>query len=439
MEVKIYHTNDIHSALHNYMKFTSFINNKRRQYRDNMFYVDIGDHVDRSHPYTEATLGKGNIELLNKATCDVATLGNNEGITLTKDQLKHLYDVAEFDVICANLREVDSEAPYFEPYIIKEVGDIKIGFIAATVEFTPFYLALDWEVADAFDWIEKYLKELEPQVDVIVMMSHLGMYDDETLANKFPEIDLILSSHTHHHFDKGERVNGVLLAAAGRYGEYIGEVTLQFEGRKLIGKKAMLIEADILSQVENDYYNKGKAILKSTVIKKEALPIDRRLYSAGRFSSLLAYVLKDFTESDAGLIHTGLIASSFEGGELTEYDLHKVLPHAINAVQIELTGREIKEIFTQANRHEYKDEIVRGLGFRGDIFGCFVTDNIHYIQSEREYYIGDKRIDEKRKYKLGTLDMYTFGRIFPQFRYSKKEYIVPDLLRDIIKDYLEFM
>ena len=269
MEVKIYHTNDIHSALHNYMKFTSFIKNKRRQYRNNMFYVDIGDHVDRSHPYTEATLGKGNIELLNNATCDVATLGNNEGITLTKEQLKHLYDDAEFDVICANLREVGSKQPYFKPYTIKETGGIKIGFIAATVEFTPFYLALDWEVAGAFDWIEKYLRELEPKVDVIVMMSHLGMYDDETLANRFPEIDLILSSHTHHPFEEGERVNGVLLAAAGRYGEYIGEVTLTFENGRLTAKKAALIESDILSQAENDYYDIGKAKLKIQSLKKQ--------------------------------------------------------------------------------------------------------------------------------------------------------------------------
>lgn len=439
MEVKIYHTNDIHSALHNYMKFTSFLSNKRRQYRDNMFYVDVGDHVDRSHPYTEATLGKGNIELLNAATCDVATLGNNEGITLTKEQLTHLYDDANFDVICANLREIDATEPYFKPYTIKTIGDIKIGFIGATVEFTPFYLALGWEVADAFTWIETYLHELRQQVDVIVMMSHLGKYDDETLANQFPEIDLILSSHTHHHFDEGEVVNGVLIAAAGRYGEYLGEVTLEFEGKNIKRKTATLIEADILSQVENEYYNKGKALLKNTVLKQGARPIDRRLYSAGRFSSFLAHMLKDFTNSDAGLIHTGLIASPFTGGELTEYDLHKVLPHAINAVKIELTGREIKEIFNQANRHEYKDEIVRGLGFRGDIFGCFVTDNIHYIQSEREYYIGDALIDEKKIYTLGTLDMYTFGRIFPQFRYSKKQYMMPDLLRDILKGYIEYL
>src|SRR5699024_9147420 len=137
----------------------------------------------------EATLGKGNIELLNQATCDVATLGNNEGITLTKNQLKHLYDDADFDVICANLREVGTQEPFFKPYTIKETNGIKIGFIAATVEFTPFYLALDWEVEGAFERIEKYLQELKPQVDVIIMMSHLGMYDDETLANKFPEID----------------------------------------------------------------------------------------------------------------------------------------------------------------------------------------------------------------------------------------------------------
>ena len=148
MEVKIFHTNDIHSALNNYVKFKGFLNDKRHQYRDNMIYVDIGDHVDRSHPYTEATLGKGNVDLLNEAGCDVATIGNNEGITLTQEQLAHLYDDADFDVICANLRDVGASEPFFKPYIIKEIKGVKIGFIAATVEFTPFYLALDWEVQD---------------------------------------------------------------------------------------------------------------------------------------------------------------------------------------------------------------------------------------------------------------------------------------------------
>ena len=31
------------------------------------FLVDLGDHLDRSNLYTEATLGKGNISMLNDA------------------------------------------------------------------------------------------------------------------------------------------------------------------------------------------------------------------------------------------------------------------------------------------------------------------------------------------------------------------------------------
>ncbi len=46
-------------------------------------YVDLGDHVDLSAPITEATLGK-NVALLNEAKCDVATIGNNEGMTISQ-------------------------------------------------------------------------------------------------------------------------------------------------------------------------------------------------------------------------------------------------------------------------------------------------------------------------------------------------------------------
>ena len=434
MEIKLFHTNDVHSHLYNYLKIMSFLKNKKRQHGNNMVYVDLGDHVDRSHPYTEATLGKGNIELLNEAGCEVATIGNNEGITLQKEDLETLYDDADFDVICDNLREVGSTDPFFRPYVIKEIQGIKFGFIAATVEFTPFYKALGWEVSEAFDWVLDAIREINTEVDCMVMMSHLGRYDDESLAMMFPEIDVILSSHTHHYLTEGELVVDTLFAAAGRFGDFTGEVTLNFEGPVLTRKSAKLYETDLLSSVDDNYYDIGREKLRR-VVEEEAKPIPRRLYSASEFVTRLAAMVQEFTKSDAGLVHTGLVVNPFQGGELTDYDLHKVLPHAINAVQIELTGRELKEVFNQAAKHEFKDEIIRGLGFRGDIFGCFVPHGIGYIQSEREYYVGGRIVEDRGTYTLGTLDMYTFGRIFPQFRYSKKTYMMPEFLRDIYKKY----
>lgn len=435
MEIKLFHTNDIHSHLYNYLKIKNYLLHQKKRYKERMMYVDLGDHVDRSHPYTEATLGKGNVDLLNQAGCDVATLGNNEGITLEIDDLKSLYDGAGFDVVCANLLESGEREPYFEPYVIKEINGIKFGFIGLTVEFTPFYKALGWNVSDAFEWVEKCVDQLSGRVDCIVLMSHLGKYDDETIAIRFPEIDIILGSHTHHHFDKGERVGPVLIGAAGRFGDYIGEVTLNFEGGKLVRKSARLIETDLLAHIDDPYYEYGRDLMRERVIQWNALPIPRHLYHTSRFITRLAGMIRKFTDTDVSIVHTGLIAKNFEGGTLTDYELHKVLPHPINAVRIEVTGRELKDILRQSMRNEFRDEVVRGMGFRGDIFGSFVTDNIGYIQSKREYFVGGKRVRDHAKYTIGTLDMYTFGRIFPHFKSSRKTYMMPDFLRDIVKRY----
>ncbi|HIV82608.1 MAG TPA: bifunctional metallophosphatase/5'-nucleotidase [Candidatus Salinicoccus merdavium] len=435
MEIKLFHTNDIHSHLYNYLKIKNYLTHQKKRYRERMVYADLGDHVDRSHPYTEATLGKGNVDLLNQAGCDVATLGNNEGITLEINDLKSLYDDADFDVVCANLLEGGKKEPYFKPYVIKEINGIKFGFIGITVEFTPFYKALGWNVSDAFEWVERCADQLSGQVDCLVLMSHLGKYDDETLANRFPEIDVILGAHTHHHFENGDVVGPVLIGAAGRFGDYLGEITLTFEGKTLVDKSARLIDTDMLSHVDDPYYEHGRDLMRENIIKWNTAPVPRHLYHTSRFISRLAYMIRDFADADASIVHTGLIAKGFEGGTLSEYELHKVLPHPINVVKIKLSGRELKEIFNQAMRHEFRDDVVRGMGFRGDIFGTFVTDNIGYIQSKREYYIGEEPISEHRTYTLGTLDMYTFGRIFPQFKSAKKIYMMPEFLRDIVKLY----
>lgn len=71
------------------------------------------------------------------------------------------------------------------------------------------------------------------------MLSHLGVKQDRTIAQKYPEFDVIIGSHTHHLFVKGELDNNVLLAAAGKYGHYIGEITLELNNHHVISKKKL--------------------------------------------------------------------------------------------------------------------------------------------------------------------------------------------------------
>lgn len=436
MDIKILHTNDIHSYLSNYKKITRYILDRKAE-SDKVMYLDLGDHVDRSHPFTEATLGQANVQLLNEAHVDVATIGNNEGITLNFNDFNKLYDVANFKITCCNLFDETGNVPrHIESSVIYEMQGIKFGIIGATAEFTPFYKALGWDVTDPMQAITQEIAKLKSKVDVIIVLSHLGKFFDRTLAEAHPEIDLILGAHTHHAFQHGEEVNGVLIGAAGRYGEYLGEVTLTFDGAQLKNKKARLINTDDLRNIEDDYYMQGKQLLSEVITEKKVM-LPRRLNSASYTTYILADKLMSFTNSECALINTGLIVSGYEGNQFTHYELHKMLPHPINPVRIKLTGRELKEVINVSRQHEYRDEIIKGFGFRGDIFGMYVLHNIGFIQSQQRYFIGTEEIDNHKTYHLATLDMYTFGRFFPQFVQNEKEYFMPEFLRDLMKTAIE--
>ncbi|HLQ71975.1 MAG TPA: bifunctional metallophosphatase/5'-nucleotidase, partial [Bacillota bacterium] len=98
-----YYTNDLHSDFTYWPQVANFLKSVK-QGKDSCWIADIGDHVDRVHPIAEAYMGKANVALMNDIGYDVATIGNNEGITLAHDDLHTLYDEADFQVVCANLR-----------------------------------------------------------------------------------------------------------------------------------------------------------------------------------------------------------------------------------------------------------------------------------------------------------------------------------------------
>ncbi|MDW8544178.1 bifunctional metallophosphatase/5'-nucleotidase [Staphylococcus sp. KG4-3] len=436
MKLTIYHTNDIHSHLHEYARITKYLTQKRSKLKHHSLYLDIGDHVDLSAPVTEATMGIKNVELLNMAHCDIATIGNNEGMTISHDALNTLYDNATFDVTCANVFDEHGHLPHnMSSSFIKVIDGVRILFIAATAPFTPFYRALDWIVTNPLEAIKDEIKANEGAYDLLVIMSHVGVFFDEKLCQEIPEIDLILGSHTHHYFENGEINNGVLMAAAGKYGHFLGEVTLEIENNNIIKKQAILHPLDKLPEVETHFDEEGKMLLNDSVIDRP-ISLPRKTDTITQTAHILAESIFEFTNADCTIINAGLIVNGIEAERLTEYDIHQMLPHPINAVRIRLSGRELKNIIIKSQKQEYLNEHAQGLGFRGNIFGGYILYNLGFIESESRYFINGELINDDETYILGTIDMYTFGRYFPTLKDQSIDYLMPEFLRDIFKEKL---
>ncbi len=446
--IHLYHTNDFHSHFENWPRIDKFLKERRQLHQETgeeAVILDIGDHVDRWHPFSEGTMGKGNIDLLNEAGYQYVTIGNNEGITLPHEALDTLYNKAHFKVLAANIYYLNDTRPQWAlPYWIHTTKKgTKLGMIGLTAFFQKFYRALDWHIADPFAELQKQIEKIKEMADVVIVLSHLGIHDDERMAEDFPEIDIILGAHTHHILHQGKLVNQALLCGAGKYGFYIGQVELTLNDKKeVIKKTAMLYDTNDLPELKGErswieeMNQVGRDALKQVVLSLPE-PLENDWFKVSPLTKILGEALREWSEADCSFVNAGLLLEGLPQGPVSKGDIHQICPHPINPCIVEVNGRELKEILMLSRNEEWPHIQVKGFGFRGKIMGVMHYDQIEFKRTKngivKEISVKGTKIQPDQTYKLALPDMFTFGHFFPSIQRSKqKEYLMPEFLRDIL-------
>ena len=447
-----YYTNDLHSYFNHWTHVVSFLKDKRARRelnKESHWTFDIGDHLDRVHPIAEAFMGKANIELLNEADYDVVTLGNNEGITLAHDDLFHLYDHADFNVVCANLTSLKDTPTWLHPITYREsASGIKIGIIGLTAPFNDFYKLLDWNVAAPLQTIEKYIDRLKETTDIIILLSHLGINEDREIARRFSDIDVIIGGHTHHLLRTGEQIDNTLLTAAGKHCAYMGEVILTWdhELQKLVNREAYTTEITHLAkdlpteQRLIDLKNSAEDLLSEPIVQLKE-PIEVRWFEQSTIMEQLADTVKHWTNADCAMLNAGLLLDQFPSGDVTYGDIHSICPHPINPCVVELKGSELIEVIRASLTKDFMELKLKGFGFRGEVIGRMIFSGLD-VWTERhkdgqEYVkhiqFAGKPLDTNISYTVALPDTFTFGRLLPEVAKSEtKQFFLPEFLRDLL-------
>ncbi|CCQ97674.1 Metallophosphoesterase [[Clostridium] ultunense Esp] len=450
--IRIFHTNDLHSHFEAMPKIAHFFNKKRKEYgeREILLFVDLGDHLDRSHPLTEVSVGFANREILEASGYQSVTLGNNEGITLTKEELNHLYQGSSYQVIVSNLRDLDTlEYPrWATPYKILDLDGFRLGMIGLTAPYKEYYRLLGWQVETAEEVLPELVSRLAPQVDLLILLSHLGLANDRLIAENYPEIGLILGGHSHHYLPEGEWIGNTLIVQMGRNGGHVGEVLIEPQRTNhpslsfQIGATSFSIEGEeedgrIMGLIEQ-YGEKAERLLDREIIYlKEGLPLHWEKESP--FANLLAQSVRHWTHTEISLVNAGLLLDSLPPGSATQKDLLRVCPHPINTCVISLRALELKEIIEEALQPVKMRQRVRGFGFRGEILGFPVLDGCEVVVEGGEVpkvvglYAHGKPLSPHAEIRLGTIDMFMFLK--PYHALEKElspEFFLPDFLRHLL-------
>ena len=93
-----------------------------------------------------------------------------------------------------------------------------------------------------------------------------------------------------------------------------------------------------LPKVETNFEEEGRLLLSDPVVDHPVY-LPRRTDVITQSAYLLAESVFEFTNADCTIINAGLIVKGIEADQVTEYDIHQMLPHPINLVRIRLTDR----------------------------------------------------------------------------------------------------
>ena len=269
--VSILITTDIHSQINTHDEFfwennqavykkrggmavlKTMIDFCRKKNKHTILY-DGGDYF-HGHAIASLTEGEALIPIFNKLNYDLMLPGNWEVVYKKK---KMLYDMGHANAakICANMWHNTSDENngelVYQPYWIKYIAGVKIGFIGYTDHLIPKRQSPAYSEGLKFDHAEvnvakyvKLLREVEGCA-VVIIATHMGLAQQVGLANNpaCEGVDMIIGADTHERVRVPIQAKYTKVIECGAFGSFLGKLDLQIENGKLTNIKYDLLDVD---------------------------------------------------------------------------------------------------------------------------------------------------------------------------------------------------
>ncbi len=213
--------------------------------------VDAGDSLLTLQRVGDREQGRLLAEAYNQMEYDAVALGGMD-FRMGLDVLREQVDVAQFAILSANTLDPQTKQAFDQEYVIVEQQGRRIALIGLTDAKTTVEVTQgEVPVTEPVETLMRIVDEIKDQVDVIVVLSHLGMMFDVNLDEVVPDIDLIVSGRDKEVYDPPLTAAGPVIVSAGSRGEFIGRVDLHFDvDANLVGLDAEM--RALTDEVEDD-------------------------------------------------------------------------------------------------------------------------------------------------------------------------------------------
>ena len=395
-------------TLGGFAKIKTLINQQKAENPDTLL-LDAGDFSMGTMVQVVYEEEASELRMLGELGVDAVTLGNHEfdykaeGLANMLDTAVSSGDPIPSIVVCnvdwdamedAGLTEdqkliEDAFKNYgIEEYIVVEKGDVKIAITGVfgedCLDCVPNCpLVFENPVEAVKDTIEEIQEE--ENVDMIVCVSHSGTWEeddkseDEILAKSVPELDLIISGHTHTKLDEPIVHGDTYIVSTAEYGKYLGNLSMsqKSNGRWNMDSYELItvdtsIEADkatqekvdgFMNMVDSKYlekfgYTRNQVLCTNEIdfaTSSDASALHTELNLGSIMADSYTYAVAKMSDSDphpvdVAVVPAGVIRDSYAKGNITPENVFHSFSLGIGEdgipgyplISIYLTGAELK-------------------------------------------------------------------------------------------------
>lgn len=395
-------------VLGGFAKIKTLINEQKEENPETLL-LDAGDFSMGTLIQVVFEEEASEIRMLGELGMDATTLGNHEfdykakGLANMMNNAVASGDALPAMVVCnvdwtamesAGLTEdqkllKDAFVNYgVQEYIVVTKNDVKIAITGVfgedCLDCVPNCPLVFKNPVEAVKETAAEIQEKE-DIDMIVCVSHSGTWEDEDksedeiLAKNVPELDLIISGHTHTKLDEPIQHGDTYIVSASEYGKYLGNLSMtqKKDGRWKIDDYELItvdkdIEADVATQAkvdalmdmvdskyleqfgytkdqilctnDIDFATSGDVGSKHTEMNLGSIMADSYTYAVAKFDTT------DTRPVDVAVVPAGVIRDTYAKGNITTENVFNSFSLGIGEdgipgyplISIYLTGAELK-------------------------------------------------------------------------------------------------
>jgi 5'-nucleotidase len=362
--------------------------------------------------------GKQMVDSFNHVGLDFATLGNHE-FDLKGEEVNQRLQESKTKWIVSNA--TDSQGKLFPNTVTNHILTVtdrdqeiaKVGLFGVLLNSNPKDYV---KYSDAFTTATQQVAELDPQVDMVVAITHLTVNQDRQLASQQPKVDLILGGHEHENMavEVGAGFPKIYKADANARSAYIHRVTYHLDTKKIdIESTLKRLTADIpddpqVAQVVSNWVKiaydgfRKDGFEPEMVVAEVPIALDGLEGSVRNRPTELAKLLAEtmrlvLPNTELAFFNGGSIRIDdvLPPGKLTQYDVIRILPFGGLTVGVEIKGSLLKQVLDAGRANV-------GSG------GYLQTAGVAFV--DNNWLINDQPLDVNRVYRAAVNDFLLTGK-----------------------------